>query len=156
MSLSPQEVANELTSSAFPTPERVTNHGPMEELDVLIVGAGFSGLYQLHRLRQLGFSVRIYEAAPELGGVWYWNCYPGARCDTHGILYHFSSEDLWRRPTPTGRKRDPAVEVNPATSGPDGVVVRSRALHAPLTPSPETCSAVRSAPPLREQAHGGG
>jgi len=96
MSLSPQEVANELTSSASPTPESVTSHGPTEELDVLIVGAGFSGLYQLHRLRQLGFSVRIYEAAPELGGVWYWNCYPGARCDTHGILYQFSSEDLWK------------------------------------------------------------
>jgi cyclohexanone monooxygenase len=67
-----------------------------EELDVLIVGAGFSGLYQLHRLRQLGFSVKIYEAAPELGGVWYWNCYPGARCDTHGPLYQFSNEELWK------------------------------------------------------------
>ena len=42
----------------------------IEELDVLIVGAGFSGLYQLQQLRQLGFSVKIYEAAPELGGVW--------------------------------------------------------------------------------------
>jgi cation diffusion facilitator CzcD-associated flavoprotein CzcO len=68
----------------------------IEELDVLIVGAGFSGLYQLQQLRQLGFSVKIYEAAPELGGVWYWNCYPGARCDTHGPLYQFSSETLWR------------------------------------------------------------
>jgi cation diffusion facilitator CzcD-associated flavoprotein CzcO len=72
------------------------NREQMEELDVLIVGAGFSGLYQLHKLRQLGLSVRIYEAAPELGGVWYWNCYPGARCDTHGPLYQFSSEDLWK------------------------------------------------------------
>ena len=68
----------------------------IEELDVLIVGAGFSGLSQLQQLRQLGFSVKIYEAAPELGGVWYWNCYPGARCDTHGPLYQFSSETLWR------------------------------------------------------------
>ena len=67
-----------------------------EELDVLIVGAGFSGLYQLDRLRTLGFSARIYEAAPALGGVWYWNCYPGARCDTHGPLYQFSREDLWK------------------------------------------------------------
>lgn len=67
-----------------------------EELDVLVVGAGFSGLYQLDRLRQMGFSVKAYEAAPALGGVWYWNCYPGARCDTHGPLYQFSREELWR------------------------------------------------------------
>ncbi len=66
-----------------------------EQLDVLIVGAGFSGLYQLYRLRQLGFKVRIYEAAPALGGVWYWNCYPGARCDTYGPLYQFSIKELW-------------------------------------------------------------
>ena len=68
----------------------------IEELDILIVGAGFSGLYRLQQLRQLGFSVKIYEAAPELGGVWYWNRYPGARCDTHGPLYQFSSETLWK------------------------------------------------------------
>jgi cyclohexanone monooxygenase len=67
-----------------------------EQLDVLIVGAGFSGLYQLYRLRELGFKVKIYEAAPALGGVWYWNCYPGARCDTYGPLYQFSIEALWR------------------------------------------------------------
>ena len=68
----------------------------IDDVDVLIVGAGFSGLYQLHRLRQLGFTTKIYEAAPELGGVWYWNCYPGARCDTHGSLYQFSNEELWK------------------------------------------------------------
>lgn len=70
----------------------ITTH---ENLDILIVGAGFSGLYQLYRLRQLGFKVKIYEAAPQLGGVWYWNCYPGARCDTYGPLYQFSIEELW-------------------------------------------------------------
>lgn len=67
-----------------------------EQLDILIVGAGFSGLYQLYRLRQLGFRAKIYEAAPALGGVWYWNCYPGARCDTYGPLYQFSMEELWQ------------------------------------------------------------
>jgi len=74
----------------------MTNPPLDEQLDVLVVGAGFSGLYQLHRLRQCGFSVKIYEAAPELGGVWYWNCYPGARCDTHGPLYQYSIEELWQ------------------------------------------------------------
>ncbi|MFI2478567.1 flavin-containing monooxygenase [Nocardia xishanensis] len=67
-----------------------------EELDVLIVGGGFAGLYQLHRLRELGFNVRVFEAAPGLGGVWYWNCYPGARTDSAGIAYQFSDEKLWK------------------------------------------------------------
>lgn len=75
----------------------------VEEVDVLVVGAGFTGLYQLHRLRQLGFSVRLFEAGADLGGIWYWNCYPGARVDTHVPMYEFSSEDLWRNWTWTER-----------------------------------------------------
>lgn len=74
----------------------MTTSGLHDELDVLVIGAGFSGLYQLYRLRKLGYSVRIFEAAPELGGVWYWNCYPGARCDTHGPLYQYSLDELWQ------------------------------------------------------------
>ena len=76
-----------------------TNPGLAPEtdvLDVLVVGAGFSGLYQLDRLRDLGFSVKIYEAAPALGGVWYWNCYPGGRCDTHGPMYQLGLKGLWK------------------------------------------------------------
>ncbi len=76
---------------------------PVEDLDVLVVGAGFTGLYQLHRLRQQGFSVRLFEAGADLGGIWYWNCYPGARVDTHVPMYEFSSEDLWRDWTWTER-----------------------------------------------------
>jgi cyclohexanone monooxygenase len=67
-----------------------------DELDVLVVGAGFAGLYQLDRLRNLGYSVTVFEAGSDLGGVWYWNCYPGARVDTWAPLYQFSREDLWR------------------------------------------------------------
>jgi cyclohexanone monooxygenase len=66
------------------------------EVDVLIAGAGFAGLYQLYRLRQLGFSVRLFEAGADLGGIWYWNCYPGARVDTHVPMYEYSLEKLWR------------------------------------------------------------
>jgi len=65
-------------------------------LDVLIVGAGFSGLYLLHVLRQRGFRVRLFEAGADLGGIWYWNCYPGARVDSHVPNYEFSLEELWR------------------------------------------------------------
>ncbi len=67
-----------------------------EELDVLVVGAGFTGLYQLHHLRALGFSVRLVEAGAEPGGIWYWNCYPGARVDSHVPVYEYSDENIWR------------------------------------------------------------
>ena len=67
-----------------------------EELDVLVIGAGFAGVYQLDRLRGLGYSVKIYEAGSDLGGIWYWNCYPGARVDTEGPIYQFAYKDLWK------------------------------------------------------------
>jgi cyclohexanone monooxygenase len=69
---------------------------PAEVLDALILGAGFCGLYLLHRLRQRGFQVRIFEAGAGLGGIWFWNCYPGARVDSHVPNYEFSLEELWR------------------------------------------------------------
>ncbi len=62
---------------------------------VVIVGAGFSGLYLLHRLRGLGFSTRVFEAGGDVGGTWYWNRYPGARCDVESMQYSYSfSEEL--------------------------------------------------------------
>ena len=67
-----------------------------EELDALVVGAGFSGLYQLFHLRQQGFSVRLFDAGADLGGIWYWNCYPGARVDSSIPNYEYSIEELWR------------------------------------------------------------
>ncbi len=66
------------------------------DYDVVIVGAGFAGLYQLHKLRSLGMSVTLIEAGSGLGGIWHWNCYPGARVDSHVPLYEFSDENLWR------------------------------------------------------------
>ncbi|MBU1374363.1 MAG: NAD(P)/FAD-dependent oxidoreductase [Alphaproteobacteria bacterium] len=66
----------------------------LESYDVAIVGAGFSGLYMLHRLRTLGLTARVYEAGPSVGGTWYWNRYPGARVDIESqeYCYSFSSE----------------------------------------------------------------
>ncbi|KAK3696421.1 hypothetical protein LTR37_017992 [Vermiconidia calcicola] len=67
------------------------------DIDVLIVGAGFSGVYLLHRLRdELGLNTKIYEAATDLGGIWHWNCYPGARVDTPIPCYEFSLPALWK------------------------------------------------------------
>ncbi|RSM14277.1 hypothetical protein CEP52_001509 [Fusarium oligoseptatum] len=68
----------------------------IHKVDVVIVGGGFSGCYLLHKLRQNNFTARIVEAAPGLGGVWQWNCYPGARVDTHVPLYEYSMEEVWK------------------------------------------------------------
>jgi cyclohexanone monooxygenase len=62
----------------------------VQELDALIVGAGFAGMYMLHRLRGLGLRVHVLEAASDVGGTWYWNRYPGARCDVPSIEYSYS------------------------------------------------------------------
>ena len=59
-------------------------------VDVVIVGAGFAGMYMLHRLRGLGMSARVFEAASGVGGTWYWNRYPGARCDVESMQYSYS------------------------------------------------------------------
>ena len=61
----------------------------VSEFDALIVGAGFAGLYMLHRLRGLGFRARVIEAADGVGGTWYWNRYPGARCDIESTQYSY-------------------------------------------------------------------
>ncbi|MFL6415523.1 MAG: flavin-containing monooxygenase [Bryobacteraceae bacterium] len=65
--------------------------------DAVVVGAGFAGLYMLHRLRALGLSSRVYEAGSGVGGTWFWNRYPGARCDVDSLEYSYSfSEELER------------------------------------------------------------
>ena len=60
------------------------------EVDVVVVGAGFAGMYLLHRMRQLGLSTQVFEAADGVGGTWYWNRYPGARCDAESMAYSYS------------------------------------------------------------------
>jgi cyclohexanone monooxygenase len=87
-----------------PNPDAINNpSGRAPEaaaLDAVVVGAGFAGLYMLHRLRGLGLSVRVFEAGEGVGGTWYWNRYPGARCDVESMQYSYSfSEELqqeWR------------------------------------------------------------
>lgn len=58
--------------------------------DVIVVGAGFAGLYLIHKMRELGLSVKVFEKADDVGGTWYWNRYPGARCDIESVDYSFS------------------------------------------------------------------
>src|ERR1700736_4492883 len=61
--------------------------------DAVVVGCGFAGLYSLHKLRGLGFSVRVYETGDGVGGTWYWNRYPGARVDIESQEYSYSFSD---------------------------------------------------------------
>ncbi|KAK5172163.1 uncharacterized protein LTR77_003801 [Saxophila tyrrhenica] len=65
------------------------------DYDVIVVGGGFGGVYQLYNLRKLGFSVRLFEAGAKLGGIWYWNCYPGARVDTEVPVYQLPEAELF-------------------------------------------------------------
>jgi len=61
--------------------------------DVVVVGAGFAGMYMLHRLRGMGLSVCVFEAGSGVGGTWYWNRYPGARCDVESVQYSYQFSD---------------------------------------------------------------
>jgi cation diffusion facilitator CzcD-associated flavoprotein CzcO len=71
------------------------NVRPEISVDVVVVGAGFAGMYALYCLRKLGMSARVYEAGTDVGGTWYWNRYPGARCDVESMQYSYSfSEEL--------------------------------------------------------------
>ncbi len=64
-------------------------------VDVVVVGAGFAGLYMLYRLRGMGLHVQVIEAGSDVGGTWFWNRYPGARCDVESMEYSYSfSEEL--------------------------------------------------------------
>ncbi len=74
-----------------------TAHNPTN-VDVVVVGAGFAGLYATHRARNvLGLRVRSFEAGSGPGGTWYWNRYPGARCDIESYNYSYSFDEALQR-----------------------------------------------------------
>lgn len=74
--------------------------GPAVRFDIVIVGAGFAGMYMLHRARALGLAARVFEAGAGVGGTWYWNRYPGARCDVESMEYSYQFDEAlqqeWR------------------------------------------------------------
>src|SRR5690349_12639815 len=92
---------------SVPTPETATDRAVAPNVDAVIVGAGFSGLYLLHKLRRQGLTAVVFEAGTGVGGTWYWNRYPGARVDVESLAYSYSfSEDLeqeypWEERYPT-------------------------------------------------------
>jgi cyclohexanone monooxygenase len=79
--------------SALPSISGKSHAAGTESYDVVVVGAGFAGMYMLHRLRGQGLSARVYEQGGDVGGTWYWNRYPGARCDVESMQYSYSFSD---------------------------------------------------------------
>ncbi len=73
-------------------PARNAPGGTSSQVDAVVVGAGFSGLYLAYRLSRMGMTVRVFEAGGDVGGTWYWNRYPGARCDIESLDYAFTFE----------------------------------------------------------------
>lgn len=84
------DVSNGATNGASKEHERTL------DLDVVIVGAGFGGMYALHKIRKLGLRTKLFEAGSNLGGVWYWNRYPGARVDSEIPYYQYSVPEVWK------------------------------------------------------------
>src|SRR5665811_2237983 len=83
----------------------------LEAYDVVVVGAGFAGMYMLHRLRGQGLSARVYEQGGDVGGTWYWNRYPGARCDVESMQYSYSFSDKLQQEWDWSERYAPQPEI---------------------------------------------
>src|SRR3954462_875129 len=88
-----------------------TQATPAKAYDVVVVGAGFAGMYMLHKLRGLGLSVRVYEQGGDVGGTWYWNRYPGARCDVESMQYSYSFSDELQQEWDWSERYAPQPEI---------------------------------------------
>jgi cyclohexanone monooxygenase len=86
-------------------------HREPAHYDVVVVGAGFAGLYMLHRLRGLSLSARVYEQGGDVGGTWYWNRYPGARCDVESMQYSYSFSDELQQEWDWSERYAPQPEI---------------------------------------------
>ena len=85
--------------------------GATEHREVIVVGAGFGGIYAVHRFRNQRLDVLCLEAAPDVGGVWYHNAYPGARCDLLSIDYSFSFSEELQREWSWSQRYSPQPEI---------------------------------------------
>ena len=97
--------------SALPSVAGKSHATGRETYDVVVVGAGFAGMYMLHRLRGLGLSVRVYEQGGDVGGTWYWNRYPGARCDVESMQYSYSFSDELQQEWDWSERYAPQPEI---------------------------------------------
>jgi cyclohexanone monooxygenase len=88
-----------------------SQHRSADQFDVVVVGAGFAGMYMLHRLRGLGLSARVFEQGDGVGGTWYWNRYPGARCDVESMQYSYSFSDELQQEWDWSERYAPQPEI---------------------------------------------
>jgi cyclohexanone monooxygenase len=84
---------------------------PGVDFDVVIVGAGFAGMYMLHKTRGMGLSARVFEAGGGVGGTWYWNRYPGARCDVESMQYSYQFSDELQQEWEWSERYSPQPEI---------------------------------------------
>src|SRR6202453_3921366 len=115
--------------------------------DVVVVGGGLGGLYALHRLRGLGLTVRVFEAGSGVGGTWFWNRYPGARCDVESMEYSYAfSNDLqqeWVWPERYGTQPEILRYINHVADRFDlrrDVILNTRVASAMFDPASNTWS----------------
>ncbi|NVN84462.1 MAG: NAD(P)/FAD-dependent oxidoreductase [Rhodopseudomonas sp.] len=92
-------------------PQPANSPAASARADVVVVGAGFAGMYLLHRLREQGFSVRVFEQGGDVGGTWYWNRYPGARCDVESMQYSYSFSDELQQQWDWSERYAPQPEI---------------------------------------------
>ncbi|MEY3805562.1 MAG: hypothetical protein RIR69_374 [Actinomycetota bacterium] len=81
------------------------------DVDVVVVGAGFAGMYAIYRARALGLTIRVFEAGTDVGGTWYWNRYPGARCDVESLEYSYSFDEALQQEWQWSEKYAPQPEI---------------------------------------------
>ena len=97
--------------SALPSISAKGQPAATEAYDVVVVGAGFAGMYMLHRLRGQGLSARVYEQGGDVGGTWYWNRCPGARCDVESMQYSYSFDDELQQQWDWSERYAPQPEI---------------------------------------------
>jgi cyclohexanone monooxygenase len=97
--------------SALQSTSGKSQTGPNEGYDVVVVGAGFAGMYMLYRLRTRGLNVQVYEQGSGVGGTWYWNRYPGARCDVESMQYSYSFSDELQQEWDWSERYAPQPEI---------------------------------------------
>src|ERR1700674_4157624 len=105
----PRETTRVMLADATTRRERASEVGTV--FDAVVVGAGFAGLYMLHRLRGLGFSARVFEAGGGVGGTWYWNRYPGGRYAVESMQYSFCFSEELDQPWNWAEKYAPQPEI---------------------------------------------
>ncbi|MEI9852705.1 MAG: NAD(P)/FAD-dependent oxidoreductase [Sphingomonas sp.] len=89
----------------------MASEGKTADFDVIVVGAGFGGLYALHKLRSNGLKVRVLERGSGIGGTWFWNRYPGARCDNESVEYSYSFSPELQRDWQWSERNAPQAEI---------------------------------------------